>query len=91
MSQDKKILISIPDSLLQEVDAMVSHEKSSRSRLVSNALTLYIKEKKKTLLRRQMRKGYREMAEINLNLAEICFPADSTEEYCAEEILAECD
>lgn len=90
MSQVKKILISVPEPLLQEVDAMVSRQNVSRSRLVSQALTLYIKERKKKLIKQQMRKGYREMAEINLSLAEICFPADSAE-YCREEILAESD
>ena len=91
MSQGKKILISVPKSLLQEVDAMVSCEKSNRSRLISKALTLYIKERKKKLMRQQMKNGYREMADINLSLAEICFRADSDSEYCREEILAESD
>lgn len=91
MSQVKKILISVPDSLLQEVDAMVSHEKSNRSRLIQRAVMLYIKERKKAELKEQMKKGYREMADINLRLAEICFPADSVSEFCCEETLAESD
>lgn len=76
MSQYKKIMISIPDNLLEELDNMVSNEKTNRSMLVREAMTLYIREKHKLELRNKMKIGYEEMAEINLKLAEFCFDAD---------------
>ena len=91
MSQGKKILISVPETLLQEVDAQVSSERVSRSRLIQRAVRFYLGEQKKAARTEQMKIGYREMADINLNLAEICFQADCEQAESYEEKLAECD
>ena len=89
MSQVKKILINVPDTLLQEVDAVALNEKASRSRLIRKAVRQYIRRKKNTALKQQMKNGYREMADINLKLAEIYFPADCQQAECFVEKLAE--
>ena len=91
MPEVKKISISVPETLLQEVDDLVSCEKLSRSRLIQRAVIFYIKEQKKARLYEQMKNGYREMADINLRLAEICFPADCQQAESYEGKLAECD
>ena len=39
-------------------------------------MKLYIREKKNSYLREQMRKGYQEMAVINLTLAQESIPTD---------------
>lgn len=87
LSQYKKIMISIPDNLLEELDNMVSIEKTNRSMLVREAMTLYIKEKHKLELRNKMKIGYEEMAEINLKLAEFCLEADEEQQRKYEESL----
>lgn len=87
----KKILISVPDSLLQEVDSLVTDEKRNRSELIREAMRLYIDHKKKREIRDQMKKGYQEMAEINLKLAEMCFDIESETEDRYEGKLAECE
>ncbi|MHB8065238.1 MAG: CopG family ribbon-helix-helix protein [Ruminiclostridium sp.] len=89
MSQYKKILISIPDNLLEELDNMVSNEKTNRSMLVREAMNLYIREKRKLELRDKMRNGYEEMANINLRLAEVCLGADNDQQCRYEERLGE--
>lgn len=89
MAQYKKILISVPNNLLEELDIMVSNEKTSRSMLVREAMSLYIKEKRRVELRDKMRKGYEEMAEINLRLAELGIGADSEQQGIYEERLGE--
>jgi len=66
----KRIMISLPDNLLEEVDGIVALEKKNRSEFIREAMRLYIEERKKTYLREQMRKGYQEMALINLTLAQ---------------------
>ena len=91
MAEVKKILISVPETLLQEVDAQVSCEQSNRSRLIQRAVRFYLSEQKKTRQLQQMKTGYREMADINLELAEICFLADCQQAESYEEKLAECD
>jgi len=89
LGQYKKILISIPDNLLEELDNMVSNEKTNRSMLVREAMNLYIREKHKIELRDKMRIGYEEMAEINLRLAEGCLGADNDQQCRYEERLGE--
>ena len=89
MAQYKKILISIPNNLLEELDSIVSSEKTNRSMLVREAMNLYIREKHKIELRDKMRNGYEEMAEINLRLAEGCLGADNDQQCRYEEKLGE--
>lgn len=69
MSQVKRIMISLPDSLLAEVDVIAQAEQVNRSELIREAMRLYITERKRCILREQMKKGYLEMAKINLSLA----------------------
>ena len=70
MAELKRIMISIPNSLLQEIDGIIAMEKLSRSQFVREAMRLYIEERKRRAVRDMMRKGYQEMAIINLTLAE---------------------
>jgi CopG family transcriptional regulator/antitoxin EndoAI len=85
----RKILISVPDNLLKEVDSIVSVERTNRSEFVRRAMKLYIREKKKIEVRELMKQGYQEMAEINLKLAEMCFQADCEQNIKYEERLRE--
>ncbi|WP_042317449.1 ribbon-helix-helix protein, CopG family [Desulfofarcimen acetoxidans] len=62
-------MISLPDSLLAEVDGIAAAERVNRSEFIREAMKLYIAERKRRLLREQMKKGYMEMANINLQLA----------------------
>ena len=69
MSTLKRIMISLPDSLLAEMDDIVEADRQSRSQFIREAMKLYIVERKKRILREQMKRGYLEMADINLALA----------------------
>ncbi len=89
MAQYKKILISVPDNLLEELDILASNQKTNRSLIVREAMSLYIREKRKVELREKMRRGYEEMAEINLRLAEGCLGADNDQQSIYEERLGE--
>lgn len=70
MAEIKRIMISIPNSLLQEVDGIIAMDKLSRSQFVREAMRSYIEERKRRSIRDMMKKGYQEMAVINLALAE---------------------
>lgn len=91
MAELKKILISLPDNLLKEVDSIVSVENTNRSEFVREAMKLYIREKRKIELRERMKIGYLEMAEINSRLAEFCLCADCDQQRKYEERLGELD
>ncbi|MDQ0287403.1 CopG family transcriptional regulator/antitoxin EndoAI [Desulfofundulus luciae] len=69
MAQVKRIMISLPDNLLAEVDGIVAAERLNRSELIREAMRFYIAERKRRQLREQMKKGYQEMAKINRELA----------------------
>lgn len=68
-AQIKRIMISLPDSLLAEVDNIVEEERVNRSEFIREAMRLYISERNRRILREQMKKGYLEMAKLNLALA----------------------
>ena len=71
MSELRRILIAVPDTLLQEVDGMVALEKGrSRSEFVREALHRFLEDRKRREFRDRMKTGYLEMARINLPLAE---------------------
>lgn len=77
MAQTKRIMISLPNSLLQEVDGIVSREKINRSHLIREAMSLYIKEMKKRQIRERLQMGYVEMSKINLSLANEAVQAEN--------------
>jgi len=87
----KKILVSLPDSLLQEVDEIVAIEKKNRSEFIREAMKLYIRERHRIEIREKMKKGYEEMARINSEMTEVGLESDVRvlEEY--EAILSECE
>ncbi|GGE23905.1 CopG family transcriptional regulator [Marinithermofilum abyssi] len=75
-TKTKRIMISLPQHLLQEVDGLAEKENSNRSELVRRAMKLYLYERKKRLIREMMQRGYMEMAKINLNIASEAFEAE---------------
>lgn len=77
MADKKKILVSLPTAFLAEVDAFTETEKLTRSEFVRRAMRFYMDEKRKEKIRLQMEQGYREMGEINLEIARACHSADT--------------
>jgi CopG family transcriptional regulator / antitoxin EndoAI len=76
VAEVKRIMISLPDNLLREVDGIVASENLNRSEFIREAMKLYIEERKRRIIREQMKKGYIEMAKINLGLAGESFNAE---------------
>lgn len=66
----KKILVSVPYDILEEIESIIKLDNINRSQLIRDAMKFYVAEKKKIHVREQMRRGYLEMAAINLTLAE---------------------
>ena len=71
MAHHKKILISVSDSLLEEVDLLAQRQNVKRAEM--------------------MKKGYEDMAKINLEFASVCFEADCQQQQSYEEKLSECE
>ncbi|CEH32696.1 ribbon-helix-helix protein, CopG family [Romboutsia lituseburensis] len=67
----EKIIFTLPDSLASEVDHIVQMENSNREDFAKAAFQFYITQKKKIDIKESMIKGYKEMGQINLSLAEL--------------------
>lgn len=91
MAESKRIIISLPNTLLQEVDDIVEIEKRNRSEFIREAMKLYIRERRKIQIKENMKKGYREMGAINLALSEIGLDMDVNTLKDYEARLAECE
>lgn len=87
MSQTKRIMISLPDNLLDEIDIIVEGEKRSRSEFIREAMRLYMQERQKKLIREKLQKGYIEMAGLNLNLANEALEAENEANKLAEQLV----
>lgn len=69
MPASKRIIITVPENLLSEVDNIMLADSKTRSEIIRDAIKFYLGERKRILMREQMKKGYMEMAEINLRIA----------------------
>jgi CopG family transcriptional regulator / antitoxin EndoAI len=76
----KRIMISLPDHLLREVDFVVAKENTNRSEIIRQAMKHYLVDRKKRLIHDAMQRGYLEMAKINLNMASEAFHAEEDAE-----------
>lgn len=91
MAGAKKILVSVPQELLEEIESITRLDNITRSQLIRQAMQSYITEKKKIIVREQMQRGYIEMAAINLTLAEEGFYAEVQVNFQVETILTDQD
>ena len=91
MSRHKKILITMPDALLDEVDNLATEQNLNRSEFIREAMRSYITQKKNAMLEKQLKNGYLQMADTNLEIAEYCLSADNATQQSYEDKLAECE
>ena len=79
MAQAKRIMVSLPDSLLQEVDGIVRRETGNRSAFIREAMLLLIAERRRCERLKKCRDGYEKMGNLNRSLAEDGLAEDSRE------------
>ena len=72
----QEILVNLPQSLLVEIDGFLKQENVNRDELFYQATKMFLRERKKRHIRESMRRGYMEMARINLNIASEAFQAE---------------
>lgn len=66
----KRIMITLPDTLLAEVDGFVRETRGNRSELIRDAMRFYLQSEKTRRLVDVLKRGYLEMGDINLAIAE---------------------
>ncbi|MFV8829992.1 MULTISPECIES: CopG family ribbon-helix-helix protein [Alkalihalobacterium] len=84
----KRIMISLPQNLLNEVDGVVKQENVNRSEFISQATKMYLRERKRRQIRESMQQGYMEMAKINLNIASEAFLAEEEAEHTLDRLVS---
>ncbi|WP_195940790.1 ribbon-helix-helix protein, CopG family [Romboutsia sp. 1001713B170131_170501_G6] len=85
----EKIVFTLPDSLVSEVDHIVEMENSNREDFAKAAFQFYITQKRKIDIKESMIKGYKEMGQINLSLAELGMTDEVSSEDCMEGKIAQ--
>ena len=90
MAASKRIMISLPLTLLEEVDTVLCIEKMNRSELIREAMNFYLREKRRIRLREEMRRGYLEMARLNLVISQECFDCEEEVSVFIERKFMEC-
>lgn len=70
MPELKRVVIDLPSDLIDEVFKYASKYNLTPNEIVRIAIQHYIEDKEKDELTEQMIRGYQEMSEINLQIAE---------------------
>ncbi|KHD84600.1 CopG family ribbon-helix-helix protein [Heyndrickxia ginsengihumi] len=83
-----EILIRLPQQLLTELDGFAETENMNRDELIYRATKMYLKERKKRQIRETMRRGYMEMAKINLSIATEAIQAEYEAEHTVESLVS---
>lgn len=91
MAETRKIMVSLPNNLVEEVDFIVSMEEKNRNEFVKEAMKLYIREKRKLEVSERLKDGYLEMSKINLSFAEMGLGQDMEELDLYEVKLTGCE
>ena len=89
MAHSKKILISLPDTLAEEINAIASEDGISRNALIREILESYSEKRKRSDIEQELINGYRAMASVNSEWAELCLNADNCQQDYYEENLSE--
>ncbi|MBP2033499.1 CopG family transcriptional regulator/antitoxin EndoAI [Clostridium algifaecis] len=91
MSNSKRLVVSLSETLYDEFNRALKKDCKKRSEFIKEAIILYIRDKKRLDNISYMEKGYREMAQLNLEFAEMGFARDIRELKEYEAKLSESD
>ncbi|TDQ36724.1 CopG family ribbon-helix-helix protein [Aureibacillus halotolerans] len=88
VSDSENIMISLPSQLLHELDGIVHQENGNRNDLIYQATKMYLRERKQRQIRESMRRGYMEMAKINLHIASEAFLAEEEADHTLDRLVS---
>jgi len=92
LGENKRLQISIPANLMKEVQGHLgSSEVSNNSEFFKEAVRLYLAHLKKDQIKKQLKNGYREMSDLNRDLADEGLLNNHRAISFYEDNLADCD
>ncbi|WP_163193760.1 CopG family transcriptional regulator [Clostridium thermarum] len=71
MSGSKRLVVNLSETLNRELKGKIEEKGKKNSQFIRDAIILYIEERKKTEYIERMKKGYMEMTDVNVELAEM--------------------
>lgn len=89
MAEFKRVMVHVPVSLIEEIDEIAGQTKKSRSQLIRQAMRMMVAKHKREAMIASMKRGYLEMGQINLALAEEGLYADAENVEVSELLAAE--
>jgi CopG family transcriptional regulator/antitoxin EndoAI len=87
-STTTEILVRLPRQFLNELDGFAEQENVNRNEFIYRATKAYLRERKKRQIRETMRRGYMEMAKINLAIASEAIQAEYEAENTVERLVS---
>ena len=91
MSSSKKLIVNLSDTLNEEFNKALKEDCKKRSEFIREAVIIYIEQKKKVSFINEMKKGYLDMAQINLEISEMGLANDTRDFKEYEAKLSESD
>lgn len=89
--EPKKISITLPEDIASDIDALSADLHMSASRVVVSVVKAYLAERRRIERKTELKKGYMEMADINLSIANECFNSDQATQDAYEQFLMGCE
>ena len=91
MPQNSKVLLTLPQELLHQVDSYCEQALISRSEFIRQSVKQMLLYQHNMKMRDQMRSGYLQMAAINTEWAELGLASDEAILSAYEKKLSECE
>ncbi|MBX6377100.1 MAG: hypothetical protein IRY95_00955 [Clostridia bacterium] len=70
MADQQRIVVTLPSHLVREIDGIAAQGFGTRAEVIAQVVQRYLADRRRHRLRESLKVGYREMAAINLALAE---------------------
>lgn len=89
MAEAKREQESMPNALLEEARSIISKKDMDKEGYIKDAMSFYIKEKKRIEIIEELKRGYQEMGKINLEIAETGLTEDLNNLFAYEKYVGE--
>ncbi|MCJ7842192.1 antitoxin endoai [Lederbergia sp. NSJ-179] len=87
-SATTEIMIRLPQQLIAEMDGYAELENVNRNEFIYRATKMYLRERRRRQIVETMRRGYMEMAKINLAIASEAIQAEYEAENTVERLVS---
>lgn len=87
----KRISITLPEDILSDIDNLRSEGAPTRSAVIESMIKIYLSERRRIESKDNLMKGYLEMGNINLSIAEEFFISDQATQDAYEHYLMGCE